>query len=94
MSKHEQKSYRYTFSSVITLKAKLEEAVRAYQKALELHHEKQWAEAERAYISLLMTDIVSDRLSKRVCLPEKKVIDGRLLEPLLIPLKVDYRDWF
>jgi hypothetical protein len=94
MPKLEQKNYRYTFSYVMKLKPQLEEAVRAYQKALELHHEKQWAEAERAYISLLMTDIISDRLSKRVCLTKRMLTDGRLLEQLLILLKVDYRDWF
>jgi hypothetical protein len=55
-----------TASHKQVLTRQLEEAVKTYQKALQLHQEKRWAEAERAYLNLLMTEIISDRLSKKV----------------------------
>jgi hypothetical protein len=67
--KHAQKNFRYYTSLTWRLTSKLEEAVKTYQKALQLHQEKRWAEAERAYLNLLMTEIVADRLSKKVRIP-------------------------
>lgn len=64
-STHKRTPSNYT-SLAWRLTSKLEEAVKTYQKALQLHQEKRWAEAERAYLNLLMTEIVADRLSKKV----------------------------
>ena len=63
--KHEQKSYRYLLSYTL-LTRQLEEAVKTYQKALQLHQEQRWAETERAYLNILTTEIILERASKRV----------------------------
>ena len=65
MQRRARKSFRYSVC-IHSTHPQLEEAVKTYQKALQLHQEKKWAEAERAYISLLTTEVIQERLSKKV----------------------------
>jgi hypothetical protein len=80
MPKRAPKNSKYVPFQPCHANDKLEEAVKTYQKALQWHSEKRWVEAERAYLSLLMTEIISDRVSKKVPLDPRMKVDNRLEE--------------
>jgi hypothetical protein len=57
--------------------------VKQYQKALQLHQEGKWQEADQAYLSLLGTEIIQDRVSKKVPPSRSGVltqIDGTIVD--------------